>query len=257
VAHLHYVLIGGAIFPLFGAFYYWFPKWTGRLLGERLGWWNFALLFVGFHLTFFPMHQLGLKGMPRRVYSYAAETGWESLNLLATLGAMTLGLGVLVFLTNAAWSRRRGRVAGSDPWGAGTLEWATTSPPPSYNFLRLPTVRSLEPLWEDPPDTPVVTGLRTDVREVLVTTTNDAIPEHRHLLDDDSPYPPLLALVVGGAFIGFIFHPIAFPIGAGLAFFVLLGWFWPERDPRRPQSEERHEEEAPPLAEASSLEESP
>src|SRR3954452_19964205 len=108
VAHLHYVLIGGAIFPLFGAFYYWYPKWTGRLLGERLGWWNLGLLFAGFHLTFFPMHLLGLQGMTRRVYSYAPETGWGRLNLLATVGAFTLGLGVLMFLFNAVRSRRRG-----------------------------------------------------------------------------------------------------------------------------------------------------
>jgi cytochrome c oxidase subunit I+III len=122
VAHLHYVLIGGSIFPLFGAFYYWFPKWTGRMLGERTGWWNFWLLFLGFNLTFFPMHQLGLKGMTRRVYSYRAETGWGDLNLLATIGAFLLGAGVLVFMANVYRSRRRGRLAGPDPWGAGTLE---------------------------------------------------------------------------------------------------------------------------------------
>ena len=122
------------------------------------------------------MHHLGLHGMPRRVYTYLPETGWGPLNLLATVGAFMLALGVLVFIVNVLWSRRRGAVAGADPWGAGTLEWATASPPPRYNFRHLPTVRGREPLWENPPDTPVVTGLATDNREVLVTTTLDARP---------------------------------------------------------------------------------
>jgi cytochrome c oxidase subunit 1 len=265
VAHLHYVLIGGAVFPLFGAFYYWFPKWTGRMLGDRLGWLNFILIFVGFHLTFFPMHQLGLRGMPRRVYSYAADAGWGSMNLLATIGAWTLGIGVLVFLVNAAWSRRRGRVAGADPWGAGTLEWATSSPPPSYNFLHPPTVRGREPVWENPPDAPVVAGLRTDVREILITTGIDAVPDHRHMLDSDSLYAPMLALVVGGGLTGLIFHPIAFPIAAALTFLVLVGWFWPERDPRTPPTGEApppgpapaHVEAPPPLAAVATTEGTP
>src|SRR4029079_12196492 len=136
VAHLHYVLIGGAIFPLFGAFYYWYPKWTGRVSKERLGAWNFAFLFAGFHLTFFPMHQLGLKGMTRRVYSYAPETGWGPLSALATIGAFTLGLGVLVFLVNVVRSRRRGRLAGDNPWGAPGLEWTVPSPVPVYSYRR-------------------------------------------------------------------------------------------------------------------------
>ena len=252
VAHLHYVLIGGAVFPLFGAFYYWFPKWTGRMLGERLGWWNLLLMFVGFHLTFFPMHQLGLKGMTRRVYSYAPETNWGPWNALATAGAFTLGLGILLFVINAARSRRRGRVAGANPWGAAGLEWATGSPPPSFNFLRPPTVRSRTPIWSDPPDTPVVTGLRGDIREVLVTTTHDALPDHRNLLDGDSIWPPLLALVLGGSFVGLVFHPIAFPVGWVLGFLVLIGWFWPERDPRTPSPDTPAEAHPHPLAAAPS-----
>jgi cytochrome c oxidase subunit I+III len=130
VAHLHYVLIGGALFPLFGAFYYWFPKWTGRLLSERVGWWNFGLLFLGFNLTFFPMHQLGLEGMPRRIYTYLPESGWGDLNLLATAGGVVLGLGVVTFLVNAAMSLRSGPIAGADPWEGETLEWSIPSPPP-------------------------------------------------------------------------------------------------------------------------------
>src|SRR5678816_3986362 len=123
VAHLHYVLIGGAVFPLIGAIYYWFPKITGRLMNETLGRWNFWLAFIGFNVAFFPMHVLGLKGMPRRVYTYPADMGWGDLNLLATVGAVTLATGILLTLINAVRSARQGELAGPDPWGAGTLEW--------------------------------------------------------------------------------------------------------------------------------------
>src|SRR5688572_14451550 len=138
VAHLHYVLIGGAVFPLLGAFHYWFPKWTGRMLSERLGRWNVLLLTAGFHLTFWPLHHLGLHGMPRRVYTYGAETGWGPMNHLATAGAGLLFVSVLLFLWNVMRSRRRGALAGPNPWGGETLEWATASPPPRYNFQHPP-----------------------------------------------------------------------------------------------------------------------
>jgi cytochrome c oxidase subunit I+III len=160
VAHFHYVLIGGAVFPLFGALYYWFPKITGRLMSETLGKWHFWLFFFGFNLTFFPMHILGLRGMPRRIYTYPAEMNWGPLNSLESAGALLMGASILVFLWNVWQSRRFGEVAGPDPWGAGTLEWATSSPPPIYNFLDPPTVAGREPLWENPPDQPVVTCAR-------------------------------------------------------------------------------------------------
>src|SRR5207248_440250 len=124
VAHLHYVLIGGAVFPLFAAFYYWCPKITGRMMSARLGAWAFALFFTGFNLTFFPMHVLGLHGMPRRIYTYLPETGWGTLNLLATAGAFFMAAGVLVFLVDALSAVRAGAPAGGNPWVAGTLEWA-------------------------------------------------------------------------------------------------------------------------------------
>jgi len=136
VAHFHYVLIGGAVFPLFGGMYYWFPKITGRLMHERLGVAHFWLFFIGFNLTFFPMHLLGLRGMPRRVYTYPPEMGWGALNLLATAGAFLMAAGVIVFLWNVAWSWRRGEVASDNPWDASTLEWATSSPPGPCNFPR-------------------------------------------------------------------------------------------------------------------------
>src|SRR5204862_1049528 len=123
VAHFHYVLIGGAVFPLFGAFHYWFPKWSGRKLGSRLGKLTFWLFFIGFNLTFFPMHQLGLRGMPRRVYTYPAEMGWGGLNLLATLGGGVLALAGLVFLCSMATSFLRGAAPGGNPCQADSRDW--------------------------------------------------------------------------------------------------------------------------------------
>jgi cytochrome c oxidase subunit I+III len=231
VAHFHYVLIGGAVFPLFGAIYYWFPKWTGRLLSEAFGRWHFGLFFVGFNLTFFPMHILGLHGMTRRIYTYVTESGWGNLNLLATIGAFLMGLGVLVFMINVIRSRSSGVVAGDNPWGASTLEWNSTSPPQCYNFLHIPTVRGRDPLWENPEETPVITGLNTFTREVLTTTLLDAAPEHRFELGIDSIWPLALALVVGGCFTALVFHPVALPIGAGLAWIVLSFWFWRGNEP--------------------------
>src|SRR5438067_2392107 len=169
VAHLHYVLIGGFLFPLFGAFYYWLPKISGHLLNETAGRWHFWLLFIGFNVTFFPMHWLGLAGMPRRVYTYPDGIGWSRMNLLASIGAAIIAISIVVFLANLAWSLRRGAIAGDNPWGAGTLEWATASPPPAYNFAAPPIVAGREPLWLEPDVQRVATGLRSDIREVLVT----------------------------------------------------------------------------------------
>jgi cytochrome c oxidase subunit 1 len=243
VAHLHYVLIGGALFPLFGAFYYWFPKWTGRMLGTRLGWLNFAAMFIGFNVAFYPMHHLGFLGMPRRVYTYLPENQWGEWNLVATIGAWVLGVGALIFLANVFWSRRHGKLAGDDPWGGGTLEWATTSPPPPYNFLYIPTVRGTYPVWENPPDTPVVTGLSTVKREVLVTTLHDARPDHRYHMAGRSIWTVVLAVATGGLMIGLIFHPISFPIGFFAVMATLAGWFWPTFEPypitEKDQREER------------------
>src|SRR5581483_5259391 len=134
VAHFHYVLFGGAILWLFRGIYYWFPKFTGRLLNETLGKIHWALFFIGFNLTFGPMHFLGVDGMPRRIYIYSEGMGWDLWNLVATIGAYTLGLGVLVFIYNVALSLRSGEIAGSDPWDGMTLEWSIPSPPPGYNF---------------------------------------------------------------------------------------------------------------------------
>jgi cytochrome c oxidase subunit 1 len=148
VGHFHYVLFGGSLFAIMAGFYYWYPKMTGRMLGERLGRLHFALMFIGFNLTFAPMHIAGVLGMPRRVYTYAADAGWTLWNQIATVGAFVLLVAFTLFFVNMILSRRRGRMAGDDPWDAWTLEWATTSPPAAYNFERIPVVRSRRPLWD-------------------------------------------------------------------------------------------------------------
>ena len=236
VAHFHYVLFGGMVFPLFGAFYHWFPKITGKLLSERLGKWNFWLLFVGFNVTFFPMHQLGFDGMPRRVYTYADGMGWNGANLVATLGALMIATGMLVFVANVLWSRKRGAAAGDNPWDAESLEWLTPSPPPPYNFLHVPVVSSRWPLWDqnEPGVQESVEGLRSDRREVLVTSVLDARPQRLSVLARPSLAPAALAVATSVAFIGAIWDLRWVLVGAGLAFVVMAYWHWPRHDERTP-----------------------
>jgi cytochrome c oxidase subunit 1 len=232
VAHLHYVLIGGAVFPLLGAVYYWFPKMSGRMLSERLGVVSFALVLIGFHVTFFPMHQLGLEGMPRRVFTYDQASGFGPLNAVASAGAMVLGLGVLLTVVNAVIALVRGRRAEPDPWRADGLEWSTSSPPPVYNFLHLPTVRDKYARWTAAADQPVVTGLRSDRPEVLITRLMDAEPDHRAELANDTIMPLLVSLATGVTFIGSIFTPWGAVVGGALTGAGLLVWFWPKRPHR-------------------------
>jgi cytochrome c oxidase subunit 1 len=148
VAHLHYVLFGGSVFGVFAGVYFWFPKMTGRMLDEGLGKIQFALMFIGFNLTFFPMHALGLSGMPRRIADYASDAGWNELNLAATVGGFLIAASLLPFLWNVFLSLRSGKPAGDDPWEGNTLEWATSSPPPPYNFDHLPEIRSERPVFD-------------------------------------------------------------------------------------------------------------
>ncbi|MCA1582257.1 MAG: cytochrome c oxidase subunit I [Acidobacteria bacterium] len=230
VAHFHYVLIGGAVFPLFGALTFWFPKLTGRLLSETLGRWTFAVMFVGFNLTFGPMHWLGFRGMPRRVYTYLPEMGWGPANLAATIGAGMLGVGVLLFLINAARSLRSGEAAGNNPWGASTLEWATSSPPPPYNFERILVVSNRDPLWK-PEEMAVVTGMRTDRREVLTTRPLDAEPDHRAVLVGPSIWPLFLAFALAVGLVGSVFTPWAILLSGFLFLVAMIGWYWPKGEP--------------------------
>ena len=225
--HIHYVLIGGMVFPIFGAAHYWFPKVTGRMMSEAMGKWEFALLFVGTNLTFFPFFLMALNGMPRRIYTYLPETGWAPYNQVATVGAVIFVLGVLLFIVNVVASLRGGAVAGANPWGGETLEWATTSPPPNYNFAHIPIVNGRSALWSAGAELPVATGLSTERREVLLTTVLDAEPDVRHEQPGPSIGPFLTALAVGVTFVSAIFTPWGYVYGPVLVFLGLMVWFWP------------------------------
>jgi cytochrome c oxidase subunit 1 len=148
IAHFHYVIVGGILYGIFAFLYHWYPKAFGRMLDKKLGLWHFWLFTIGFHLTFDPQHFAGFLGMPRRIYTYQPGRGWDIWNLLSTIGAFIQAVGAICLVVNLLWSGRKGKIAGDDPWDAWTLEWATTSPPPDYNFETLPEVRSRRPLWD-------------------------------------------------------------------------------------------------------------
>ena len=237
VAHIHYVLIGINVFPVVGATYFWFPKFTGRLMDERLGRWNFWTMFIGFNIGFFPMHISGLLGMPRRVYTYADGMGWDWINLITTIGSYIFAIGVLLFLINVWKSYRKGPLAGDNPWDAPSLEWATTSPPPPYNFVVIPTVASRHPLWEDRLQQHEGEGSHVDAglvldhgREAIGTSSLDATPDIILRMPRDSYAPVILALTATTIFVGLAFH-LWWLAGLGvLATGVdIIGWLWPER----------------------------
>jgi cytochrome c oxidase subunit I+III len=232
VAHFHYVLLGGAVFPLIGGIYFWFPKMTGRMMSERVGVVNFWLLFIGFNVTFFPMHILGFQGMPRRIYTYPADMGWGTLNLVSTAGALLLIAGGAVFVFNVVRSYVAGAVAADDPWHGETLEWATSSPPPVYNFLHIPLVEGRSAMWNRSDPAPVVTGIRTDCREVLITDVMDAAPVHLYELPKPTIWPFLCSVVTSAFFVGSVFTPWALPIALLPLAITLTGWFWPKRPTR-------------------------
>jgi cytochrome c oxidase subunit I+III len=228
VAHLHYVLIGGAVFPLLGAIYYWFPKITGRMMSERMGQWNFWLTIIGFNVVFFPMHLMGLYGMPRRVYTYLPGLGWDALNFISTIGVFILAAGVLLFVLNAFVSLRGGEPAPDNPWGAGSLEWATTSPPQPYNFATLPIVQSRYPLWDAPTAAPsYVFEEYPERREVLGTSALDAEPEMRVILPGDSSIPFWTAVAVIAVFISAMFDDVPVVMFSLISLALLAVWHWP------------------------------
>jgi cytochrome c oxidase subunit I+III len=228
VAHLHYVLIGGAVFPLLGAIYYWFPKMTGRMMSERMGRWNFWLTMIGFNVAFFPMHISGLLGMPRRVYTYLPDIGWDTLNFISTIGAFILAVGVLLFVLNAFTSLRRGEPAPANPWGAGGLEWGTSSPPQPYNFAALPVVQSRYPLWDTPSEVNAyVFEENLDRREVLGTTSLDAEPQMRVLLPGDTLIPFITAVIVTFDLVSLMFNIIPVVIFSTIVLLMLAIWHWP------------------------------
>ncbi len=231
VAHFHYVIFGAAVFPLIGGLYYWFPKVTGRLYYERLGQASFWVTFAGMNVTFFPMHIVGLLGMPRRQYTYPSGLGWTGYNLIESLGAYLLTVGLLMVAANLLVSRFRGAPAGNDPWNGDTLEWATSSPPPPYNYPVIPKVTSPYPMWdredraEDAED--LVAGRRVLERghETPASTTVDAEWDEILNIPSSSPWPPVLALAVSGIFAFVLLQQwIAAAIFVVVAFVVLAAW---------------------------------
>ena len=210
VAHLHYVLIGGVAFPMFAGVYYWYPKFTGKLLDERLGRWNFWLLFLGVNVTFFPMHMLGLAGMPRRIYTYPQEYGWETWNRVATAGLLLIIPGLAVFVFNLAYSWFRGAAAGNNPWGGDSLEWAVPSPPKEHGWTVPPIVTSRHPLWDQDDLTAGDADTRKLVnalsewplkwRAALVVSTGDARPQEIFRVAGPSHWPLVAAFGVVGIF---------------------------------------------------------
>ncbi|HWB21792.1 MAG TPA: cytochrome c oxidase subunit I [Gaiellaceae bacterium] len=222
VAHLHYVLFGGAVFPIFAGVHYWLPKMSGRLMNERLGRWSFWLVFIGFNLAFFPMHITGLLGMPRRVYTYPAGEGWGLLNLLSTIGAFVLAAGILAILLNVVWSLVAGPPAGDDPWLGDTLEWSTASPPPTYNFAEIPVVRSAHPNWDRSERSGLVLaeGHETAGTSELGGELDEVIRSPA-----ESAWPFLLALAITVVFVGLISSlNLVAEIGVAACLLALAGW---------------------------------
>ena len=235
VAHIHYVLFGGSIFALFTGIYYWFPKFTGRLMHEGLGKLHFWSTMIAFNITFFPMHIVGLDGMPRRVYTYQEGMGWELGNMLATVGAFLIAFSMLVFLHNMLRSIRKGELAGNDPWDGRTLEWSIPSPPPIYNFVEIPQVHSRDAFWEQkyPEGSAAVQGTGTSVQNEDGKGESYG-PEGAHKRGIHLPglsYYPLVAAVglVIGAF-GFIYDfgfghvPILSVLGLAVTLIGVYGW---------------------------------
>jgi cytochrome c oxidase subunit I+III len=231
VAHFHYVLIGGAVFPLLGAVYYWMPKISGRMMSERIGKWAFWLIFIGFNLTFFPMHILGLQGMPRRIYTYQPDLPWHDVNLFISASFVILIAGFLLFFFDAIRTPRYGPRAEPNPWNASTLEWATSSPPPAYNFAHIPVVNGADPLWSEKDELPVGAGLRVDRRELLVTSLAAAKPEAREASPRNSIWPFWAAIATTVMLIWSIFSPWAVVWGSIPLAITLIGWFWPKSVP--------------------------
>jgi heme/copper-type cytochrome/quinol oxidase subunit 1 len=244
VAHIHYVLIGINVFPVVGAVYFWFPKMTGRLMDERLGRWNFWTMFIGFNVAFLPMHLTGLLGMPRRVYTYADGMGWDTLNLITSIGSLVLAVGVLLLVVNVFRSLKHGAVAGDNPWDAPTLEWSVSSPPPPYNFAVIPTVASRHPLWEGRlEETQARSSLSRGMelksgKEVIGTTSLDAAPDIILEMPGDTFAPLCVAIGMALTFAGLLLKSWACVwVGGVIVALSLLAWLWPRRKLREREPE--------------------
>ncbi|WP_411881662.1 cbb3-type cytochrome c oxidase subunit I [Polaromonas sp. YR568] len=231
VAHLHYVLIGGMVFPVFAGLYYWLPVFNGHRLSERAARWVFGLMFGGFNLAFFPMHISGLLGMPRRVYTYTGDLGWNFLNLLSSVGAFILALGVLVFFIDAARVLLKKKIKHGNPWNAPTLEWL---PQEDYGMRSIPQITSREPLWDRPTLAAEVVagrhwlpGTHSGGRETLVTSWRDAVPRHLLVLPGDSWWPFIAAAGTAGFFLLLTVAQVVLAFACGItAIAAIVLWLW-------------------------------
>ena len=205
------------------------------MMSERVGKISFWMVFLGFQLAFFPMHFSGLLGMPRRVYTYPAGLGLELPNMLSTIGAFVVALAVLIYIMNAIVSLYRGAIAPDNPWDASSLEWAVASPPPVYNFEHTPVVEGRAPLWDTAGDFPVISGLRVDQKEMLLTTVMAATPDLREPVPEASLWPFISACATAVFFISSIFSPWAVLFGAIPCAIALTAWFWPKSLKRHPE----------------------
>jgi cytochrome c oxidase subunit I+III len=248
VAHFHYVLVGGVLFPILAGLHHWFPKVTGRLPSETAGRVSFLLVFVGFHVAFFPQHLLGLLGMPRRVYTYDESLGWGGYNAVSTLGSYALGLGILVFAGNLVLAWRRGATA-TDPWQGDTLEWSAASPPAQHNFRRIPVVAGRSPRWEPAPDLDAATAVLVDDltapdagrRELLNTSMVRASFERAVTVPGPSPWPLATAVAIAMVLVGILVDasPLAM-IAAALAVVSVVRWVAPDGGWRQTAGAEPH-----------------
>jgi cytochrome c oxidase subunit I+III len=254
VGHLHYVLIGGVAFPIFAGVYYWFPKFTGKLLDERLGKWNFWLLFIGVNVAFFPMHQVGLMGMPRRVYTYESGQGWDVFNLISTIGVLIIVPGIGIFVWNVVRTLRRGQPAGANPWGADTLEWALPSPGKQHSWTEPPIVRSRHPLWDqtelhrgDEHLERFVRGLGQwplKWRAAVVVGTADGRPVEVFRVSNPSIWPLITA---GGVVLIFLSELVKLRWGAAVGAVIIvagvIAWNRPHPPPMTADEEDEFERE--------------
>jgi cytochrome c oxidase subunit 1/cytochrome c oxidase subunit I+III len=231
IAHFHFVIFGAAVFPILGGMYFWFPKVTGRLYNERVGKISFWLTFIGTFIVFFPMHIVGILGMPRRNYTYPSGMGWTALNFIESIGAYILAIGLLLIVANLAISLFRGAQADNNPFEGDTLEWSTTSPPPPYNYAVIPTVSSPYPMW-DKDDRELDNrrlergeGMLAGGHETPATTAQDAIWDEILKMPSHSIWPPISALMLAGIFTMLVLQHFFIALGFGVAgALALLGW---------------------------------